>query len=74
MTEILDLSGYKCPLPVLKARKVLNASAPGAELLVVCTDPAAPGDFRAFCDAAGHDLLAVEEQGESFRIRLRRRP
>lgn len=72
MTETLDLSGYKCPLPVLKARKALKARGPGEELLVVCTDPAAPADFRAFCEAAGHDLLAVEERDESFHIRLRR--
>lgn len=72
MTETLDLSGYKCPLPVLKARKALTASAPGDELLVICTDPAAPSDFRAFCEAAGHELLSIEEHGEAYRIRLRR--
>ena len=70
MSDTLDLSGYKCPLPVLKARKALKERAPGSELLVVCTDPAAPGDFRAFCQAAGHTLLSVEQSEEQYIIRI----
>jgi len=35
----LDLRGLKCPLPVLKTRKVLAAMAPGETVEVACTDP-----------------------------------
>lgn len=35
----LDLTGLKCPLPVLKTRKALKALSAGDRLEVHCTDP-----------------------------------
>ncbi|MEE8334026.1 MAG: sulfurtransferase TusA family protein [Alphaproteobacteria bacterium] len=61
MAELIDAQGLKCPLPVLRARKVLRAMAPGEELTVLATDEAAPADFRAFCEQAGHALLSISE-------------
>jgi tRNA 2-thiouridine synthesizing protein A len=69
----LDASGLKCPLPVLRARKALRDVAAGATLLVRATDPAAPGDFAAFCDATGHMLVAIDEEAGTYLIRLRKR-
>lgn len=53
----LDVVDLKCPLPVLKARKVLAGLAPGALLEVLASDPGAPQDFAAFCQASGHLLI-----------------
>ena len=62
MTEhVLDATGLKCPLPVLRARKVLGALPAGARLRVLATDPGAVQDFRAFCEATGHALLESRE-------------
>ncbi|MBM6592822.1 sulfurtransferase TusA family protein [Microvirga sp. BT291] len=44
MTE-LDLTGLKCPLPVLKTRKALRGLRPGERLRVICTDPLAAIDI-----------------------------
>lgn len=55
--QTLDARGLSCPLPVLKARKRLAGMGPGERLVVLATDPRAPDDFRAFCEAAGHALL-----------------
>ena len=41
----LDLSGLKCPLPVLRTRKALKSLQPGDRLEVVCTDPLAAIDL-----------------------------
>lgn len=41
----LDLRGLKCPLPALKTRKALAKAAPGAVLVVSCTDPMAVIDI-----------------------------
>lgn len=57
--ERLDARDLICPIPVLKARKALNALPAGAVLEVLATDPAAPKDFEAFCAATGHVLLAT---------------
>jgi tRNA 2-thiouridine synthesizing protein A len=63
MTEqVLDATGLKCPLPVLRARKALGALPAGARLRVLATDPGAVQDFRAFCAAAGHTLLDSREE------------
>lgn len=68
--QILDTSGLKCPLPVLKARKVLADMPAGAILRVIATDPGAPEDFRHFCEAAGHRLLEQSEDGDSNMTRI----
>lgn len=59
-TEIYDLRGLNCPLPVLKARKRLSAMAPGQRLLVETTDPLAVIDIPAFCAEGGHRLIGTE--------------
>lgn len=62
MTEtLLDTKGLNCPLPILKARKTLNALPPGALLRVLASDPVTVRDFPAFCRQTGHQLL---ESGE----------
>ena len=57
----LDARDLICPIPVLKARKALNALPAGAILEVLATDPAAPKDFEAFCQATGNALLSTGE-------------
>ena len=53
----LNTCGLLCPLPVLKARKRLQAMAPGTLLRVLADDPAAQIDFPHFCAEQGHDLV-----------------
>ncbi len=73
MTAQLDAQGLKCPLPVLRARKALRDVRPGATLTILATDTAAPADFRAFCEQAGHDLVSSEEAGGVHTIVIRRK-
>ncbi|MDX6749039.1 sulfurtransferase TusA family protein [Geminicoccaceae bacterium 1502E] len=73
MTDrLLDTRGLNCPLPVLKARKVLMGMAPGTRLEVLATDPKAPGDFRELCEAAGHRLLEADEDQGLYRFLIER--
>lgn len=67
----LDARGLLCPLPVLKARKVLERVAPGACLRVLADDPAAVIDMPHFCAEAGHELISVEDRadGQLYTIR-----
>ena len=66
----LDARDLICPIPVLKARKALNAMPAGAVLEVLATDPAAPKDFAAFCEATGNRLLetGARDGATLFRI------
>ena len=63
---LVDASGLKCPLPVLKARKALQSLTDGDKLRVISTDPASHLDFKHFCNSKGHSLISVEEKEESF--------
>lgn len=68
----LDAKGLLCPLPVLRARKVLKTLGPGDILAVEATDPSAPKDFAAFCETTGTKLLSSTEEGGVFRMELQR--
>ena len=70
----LNLTGMKCPLPVLKARRQINQMAPRAVLKVTADDPAAPLDFEHFCDIGGHTLLSSREQAGIFIFYIAKSP
>ena len=63
-THELDATGMLCPLPVLKARKRLQALATGECLTVLADDPAAIVDVPHFCTEAGHELVSADQDGE----------
>jgi tRNA 2-thiouridine synthesizing protein A len=69
----LDLSGLLCPLPVLKARKALEAMTTGSELVVLATDPMAAIDMPHFCAEQGHTLLSQTKIGETLTFRIKRK-
>lgn len=70
--ETYDLKGLKCPLPVLKARKRLQAMLPGARLWLETTDPLAVVDIPAFCTENGHILLKTETVAGGHRFLVER--
>lgn len=61
-TTELDATGLLCPLPVLKARKVLKGLPVGARLCVIADDPAAIIDIPHFCAESGHRLISQDTQ------------
>ena len=66
----LNLTGMKCPLPVLKARREINKMKPRSVLKVIADDPAAPLDFEHFCHTGGHDLLSSIERAGIFTFHI----
>ncbi|MEX0584037.1 MAG: sulfurtransferase TusA family protein [Sneathiella sp.] len=62
--HFLDTSGLNCPLPVLKARKVLKSLKEGERLRIIATDPASVIDFRHFCHVSGY-LLEKETKTDT---------
>lgn len=63
----LDARGLLCPLPVLKARKRLQALITGQVLLVRADDPAAIVDIPHFCTEQGHTYIDTN-QAQTFYI------
>lgn len=72
----LDLSGLKCPLPVLKTAKALKALSPGEVLEVHCTDPLAVIDIPNLVRQTGDmiEIIEREEQRIVFVIEKANRP
>jgi tRNA 2-thiouridine synthesizing protein A len=62
----LDLSGLKCPLPVLRTRKTLLVLKPGDQLRVTCTDPLAGIDVPNLIRELGDELLDQQRNGQSI--------
>ncbi|MDR3517197.1 MAG: sulfurtransferase TusA family protein [Azospirillaceae bacterium] len=60
----LDAKGLRCPLPVLRARRMMKQMAVGDVLVVEATDPGAITDFPAFCAATGHCLVESRREGD----------
>ncbi len=58
----LDLTGLKCPLPVLKTRKALKALMAGDRLEVHCTDPLSVIDIPNLIRETGDRVEIVERE------------
>lgn len=72
MNARLDLTGLKCPLPVLRTRKALRALAAGAEIEVVCTDPMSAIDIPNMVREEGGEMLEQKAQDTQLVFRIRR--
>jgi len=69
---VLDLRGLKCPLPVLKTRKVMRTMAAGTQIWVETTDPLAVIDIPVFCKEDGHSLIDTQEHENHHRFLLQK--
>jgi len=58
---LLDLSGFKCPLPALKTRKALKGVAVGEQLEVRCTDPLAGIDIPNLVRETGDQIVSQQQ-------------
>jgi tRNA 2-thiouridine synthesizing protein A len=58
---LLDLSGFKCPLPALKTRKALKGIAVGDQLEVRCTDPLAGIDIPNLIRETGDQIVSQQQ-------------
>ena len=68
----LDVRGLNCPLPILRAKKMLNTMASGEVLKVMATDPGAVRDFEAFARQTGNSLLDSTETDAEFHFLLQK--
>lgn len=69
----LDLRGLKCPLPVIKAKRLLKEMSPKQVLHLVCSDPMTQIDIPHMAHELGHVLLSSEVRGQEFLFWLQRK-
>ena len=70
---VIDLRGLKCPLPALRTRKALSRLAPGATLVVECTDPLATIDIPNLLRETGDVLEGNTTAPGLFVFRIRKK-
>jgi len=68
----LDASGLNCPLPILRARKILTDMEHGQVLKVISTDQGSLKDFEAFSKQTNNPLLSSGEEGGKFVFLLKK--
>ncbi len=69
----VDATGLACPMPLLKAKRALNAMQVGQRLRVLATDQGSVRDFRVFAEQSGHLLLDSAEVDGVYRYLLEKR-
>lgn len=70
----VDARGLNCPLPILRAKKMLAEMSPGQIVRVLATDPGSVKDFQAFAKQTGNDLIGQGETvDKAFEFFLRRK-
>jgi tRNA 2-thiouridine synthesizing protein A len=57
----LDLTGLKCPMPIVEMAKLMKQLEPGEEFTATANDPAFCLDVKAWCNRTGHELLEQSE-------------
>lgn len=73
VTTTLDLTGLRCPLPIVKTAAHVKKMQPGESLEVLATDPGSVPDFKAWAKATGHGLVAVDQQDDVYRFVIRKK-
>ena len=67
LIEEYDFTGLKCPLPILKAKRVLKTLKKGKKVTFISDDPASPIDFKHFSKSEGYDItIKSTKAGKHF--------
>lgn len=59
--RLFDASGLNCPMPVVKARKEVQALEPGQVLKIISTDRGSVKDFQGWAKIAKNVELEAQE-------------
>ena len=71
--QTLDVRGMGCPMPLLKAKKAVEAIGAGQVLEVLGTDPGSKSDFASWAGKTGHEYLGHTEDAGHFKHYLRKK-
>lgn len=73
MGEIkVDCMGQTCPVPLVEARKAIRKASPGDIVEIVGTHPASKKEIPMAAKAMGLEVISIEEEGERWKIRIKR--
>lgn len=70
--ESVDVLGHTCPKPLVEARKAFNGLEPGQEVEIVGDHRPSKKEIPMAVEALDLELVSIEEDGDIWRIRVRR--
>ena len=57
---VIDTTGLRCPLPLLKVQKNINSLGKNREALIITDDPIAEIDLKHFCSNNNYLLKEIK--------------
>jgi tRNA 2-thiouridine synthesizing protein A len=73
MAEIkVDCMGKNCPTPLVETRKALRKAAKGDVIEIMGDHPASKKEIPMAVAAQGQELLEIKEEGNKWRIRIKK--
>ena len=57
---VIDTTGLRCPLPLLKVQKNINSLRKNHEALIITDDPMAEIDLKHFCSNNNYSLKEIK--------------
>jgi tRNA 2-thiouridine synthesizing protein A len=70
--KTLDAIGLDCPMPLLKAKKALEAMESGQVLEILGTDEGSKIDLPGWCERVGHAFLGAEEEPDYLKFYIKK--
>jgi TusA-related sulfurtransferase len=71
-TEVLDVTGLLCPMPVVKLAKAFKSFEPGQVMKLIATDRGSIADIPAWAGSTGNELLEWHEEGDAIVFYVRK--
>jgi TusA-related sulfurtransferase len=68
----VDVRGETCPVPLVEMRKALRKASPGDVVEVIGNHPPSKKEIPMAVKALGLELMEVQQEGETWKIRIRR--
>lgn len=69
----LDCVGLYCPMPIIQTAAKIRELAPGQVLEVLADDKGIQTDMPAWCASTGHECVAIEQEGDEYRVYVRKK-
>jgi tRNA 2-thiouridine synthesizing protein A len=62
----VDVTGYRCPIPVLEASKAIHQIKPDQNIKLISDCKAAPAEVNTWIKTTGHKLLGMTEDARGL--------
>lgn len=63
---VIDTKGLACPMPIVKAKKGIDAIESGQTMELLTTDKGSMNDFQAWIKQSRHELIEARESNGIF--------